>query len=74
MWVLLCSVHPTPRGDSGLAGAALRRTSRAILRPCPTTEPTPDISYYDDGAVRYRGFQLDGQMHGAGSSCARTAA
>lgn len=28
-------------------------------------EPTPDIAYYDDGAVRYRGFQLDGQMHGA---------
>jgi len=27
-------------------------------------EPTVDISYYDDGAVRYRGFQLGGQMHG----------
>jgi antitoxin component YwqK of YwqJK toxin-antitoxin module len=27
--------------------------------------PTPDIAYYDPGAVRYRGFQLDGQMHGA---------
>ena len=25
----------------------------------------PDIAYYDDGGVRYRGFQLDGQMHGA---------
>ncbi len=24
----------------------------------------PDVSYYDTGAVRYRGFQLDGQMHG----------
>jgi antitoxin component YwqK of YwqJK toxin-antitoxin module len=32
----------------------------------PTTSTaTPDIAYYDDGAVRYRGFQLDGQMHGA---------
>ena len=28
-------------------------------------EPTPDVSYYDTGAVRYRGFQLDGRMHGA---------
>lgn len=29
------------------------------------TEPVPDIAHYDDGGVRYRGFQLDGQMHGA---------
>ena len=28
-------------------------------------EPTPDISYYDTGALRNRGFRLDGQMHGA---------
>ena len=27
-------------------------------------EPTPDISHYSTGAVRYRGFQLDGEMHG----------
>lgn len=27
-------------------------------------EPMPDVAYYDDGAIRYRGFQLDGQMHG----------
>jgi antitoxin component YwqK of YwqJK toxin-antitoxin module len=26
--------------------------------------PTPDVAYYDTGAVRYRGFQLDGRMHG----------
>lgn len=32
--------------------------------PLPS-KPLPDIAYYDDGAVRYRGFQLDGQMHGA---------
>ena len=25
----------------------------------------PDIAHYDDGGVRYRGFQLDGRMHGA---------
>ena len=31
----------------------------------PNPEPTPDVAYYDNGAVRYRGFQLDGQMHGA---------
>ena len=29
------------------------------------SEPAPDIAYYDDGGVRFRGFQLDGQMHGA---------
>lgn len=28
------------------------------------SEPTPDVAYYDTGAVRYRGFQLDGEMHG----------
>lgn len=27
--------------------------------------PTPDIAHYDDGSVRYRGFRLDGEMHGA---------
>lgn len=27
-------------------------------------EPTPDIAHYDTGAVRYRGFRLDGKMHG----------
>jgi antitoxin component YwqK of YwqJK toxin-antitoxin module len=25
---------------------------------------TPDVAFYDTGAVRFRGFQLDGQMHG----------
>ncbi len=25
---------------------------------------TPDVAFYDTGVVRYRGFQLDGQMHG----------
>ena len=30
-----------------------------------TSKATPDIAYYPDGGVRYRGFQLDGQMHGA---------
>jgi antitoxin component YwqK of YwqJK toxin-antitoxin module len=24
----------------------------------------PDVAYYEDGGVRYRGFQLDGEMHG----------
>lgn len=28
------------------------------------SRPTPDIAHYDDGTVRYRGFQLDGKMHG----------
>jgi antitoxin component YwqK of YwqJK toxin-antitoxin module len=27
-------------------------------------EPTADVAHYDTGTVRYRGFQLDGQMHG----------
>jgi antitoxin component YwqK of YwqJK toxin-antitoxin module len=26
---------------------------------------TPDIAHYADGGLRYKGFQLDGQMHGA---------
>jgi len=26
--------------------------------------PTPDVAYYDNGAVRYRGFRLDDEMHG----------
>lgn len=30
-----------------------------------TSKATPDIAYYADGGVRYRGFQLDGEMHGA---------
>lgn len=29
-----------------------------------TSKPVPDIAHYGDGGVRYRGFQLDGQMHG----------
>jgi antitoxin component YwqK of YwqJK toxin-antitoxin module len=29
------------------------------------SKATPDIAYYDTGAVRYRGFQLEGKMHGA---------
>jgi antitoxin component YwqK of YwqJK toxin-antitoxin module len=30
-----------------------------------TSTPTPDVAHYDHGGVRYRGFQLDGEMHGA---------
>jgi hypothetical protein len=29
------------------------------------SKPVPDIAYYDNGGVRYRGFQLDGEPHGA---------
>jgi antitoxin component YwqK of YwqJK toxin-antitoxin module len=29
------------------------------------SKATPDVAYYGDGGVRYKGFQLDGQMHGA---------
>ena len=36
-----------------------------ILGMAGSSEPTPDIAYYDGGGVRYRGFQLDGEMHGA---------
>ena len=28
------------------------------------SEPTPDVAFYNTGAVRYRGFRLDGEMHG----------
>ena len=27
------------------------------------SEPTPDIAHYDNGAVRFRGFRIDGEMH-----------
>jgi antitoxin component YwqK of YwqJK toxin-antitoxin module len=30
-----------------------------------SSKPVPDVAHYVDGGVRYRGFQLDGQMHGA---------
>ncbi len=29
------------------------------------SKPVPDIAHYDDGGIRYRGFQLQGEMHGA---------
>lgn len=29
------------------------------------SKPVPDIAHYEDGGIRYRGFQLDAQMHGA---------
>ncbi len=38
---------------------------RTITGMSNDSEPTPDIAHYDTGALRYRGFQLDGQMHGA---------
>jgi antitoxin component YwqK of YwqJK toxin-antitoxin module len=39
---------------------------RPIICPCRNPRsPTPDVAYYDDGGMRYRGFQLDGEMHGA---------
>ena len=30
-----------------------------------TSTPVLSVAHYDDGGVRYRGFQLDGEMHGA---------
>lgn len=29
-----------------------------------TSKPVPGVAYYAEGGVRYRGFQLDGEMHG----------
>ena len=29
------------------------------------SQATPVVAHYDDGSVRYQGFQLEGQMHGA---------
>jgi antitoxin component YwqK of YwqJK toxin-antitoxin module len=29
-----------------------------------TSSPVPDVALYDNGVVRYRGFRLDGEMHG----------
>jgi antitoxin component YwqK of YwqJK toxin-antitoxin module len=30
-----------------------------------TAKPVPAIDHYDNGKVRFRGFNLDGEMHGA---------
>jgi antitoxin component YwqK of YwqJK toxin-antitoxin module len=30
-----------------------------------TSKPVADVAHYADGGVRYKGFQFDGQMHGA---------
>ena len=38
--------------------------SRATTREMTSSEPTRDVAHYDDGSVRSRGFQLDGEMHG----------
>ena len=43
------AVKPLRTDNQGMAKAA---------------KPVPDVAHYDDGAVRYRGFQLDGEMHG----------
>jgi antitoxin component YwqK of YwqJK toxin-antitoxin module len=29
------------------------------------SEPVPEVAHYSTGAVRYKGFHLDGEMHGA---------
>ncbi len=29
------------------------------------SQPIADLGYYAGGGARYRGFQLDGQMHGS---------
>jgi antitoxin component YwqK of YwqJK toxin-antitoxin module len=29
-----------------------------------SSKAVPDVAHYADGGVRYRGFQLDGEMHG----------
>ena len=33
-------------------------------RPQPSTDPVEAIDRYPNGNVRFRGFQLDGEMHG----------
>jgi len=34
-------------------------------RHMPSPKPVPSVSHYDNGAVRFRGHLLDGEMHGA---------
>lgn len=29
------------------------------------SEPIPEVTYYPSGAVKYKGFLLNGEMHGA---------
>lgn len=52
---------------SGGAGLVLAPTRPEGDNPDMTksSKPVPDIAYYDDGGVRYRGFQLNGEPHGA---------
>jgi antitoxin component YwqK of YwqJK toxin-antitoxin module len=39
---------------------------RAILGPMPpSSEPSPEVVLYGNGRPKYRGSNLDGQMHGA---------
>jgi len=47
---------------------SMNRVKRFIVdtwRMLRAAQPIPDVAYYADGGVRYRGFQLDGQMHGS---------
>ena len=35
-----------------------------MAEPKSSTQLEPVVSHYDNGAVRYRGANLDGEMHG----------
>src|ERR1700693_2579324 len=49
----------------GMGAIGRKPSARTDDRSVPkSSEPVPDIAYYDNGNVRYRGFQLDGEMHG----------
>jgi antitoxin component YwqK of YwqJK toxin-antitoxin module len=51
-----------PKGSGSTTGCPESADNQAMPR---AGEATPDVAHYADGGVRYRGFQLDGQMHGA---------
>ena len=62
-------------GSNSWCAAQLTAGPGLVLAPNPPegdnpgvtkgSKPAPDIAYYDNGGVRYRGFQLDGKPHGA---------
>jgi hypothetical protein len=67
----LLRTHHVPSPDQSNASSFVERGRTATLLQGDNagvpkaSKPVPDIAYYDNGGVRYRGFQLDGEPHGA---------
>jgi antitoxin component YwqK of YwqJK toxin-antitoxin module len=59
---MMTSHEDAVKARDGGDGAIMGPMRRDLTMPSQPTS-TRDIAYYDDGGVRYRGFQLDGEMH-----------